>query len=162
MPQVDVSYGEGLDERYAAWGAQIEAEAAQALVGLGLTEAELSVLLCSDAEIRPLNAQWRDKDEATDVLSFPQHDEDEQGGQADVLGDVVISVDTTIRQSQEFGHSELAELRVLLVHGLCHLLGYDHLDAEEAVEMKALEARVLGLLGAQGGVSGLVERGTGD
>lgn len=88
--------------------------------------AELSVVLCSDAHIRKLNAQWRGKDVATDVLSFPQDDPDRV-----VLGDIVISVDTAARQAAE-RHLELRdELRILLVHGVLHLLGYDHEGEKE-------------------------------
>lgn len=121
---------------------------------LKLQKSELSVLLCDDPFIRRLNAQWRQKDEPTDVLSFAMG-EGEQIGDDDVLGDIVISIDTAARQAEGLGHPLALELQVLLVHGLCHLLGYDHIEPEDAVEMRALEAELLGVLG--GGV-GLVER----
>lgn len=103
---------------------------------------ELSVVLCDDPFIRPLNAEWRQRDQATDVLSFPQ---DGPGGM--VLGDVVISVETADRQARVAGHSFEDELRVLLAHGLAHLLGHDHHTPEDAQEMAALEARLLRSLG---------------
>jgi probable rRNA maturation factor len=125
-------------------------DAQRVLELLGRAGAELSVVLCDDAFIRPLNAQWRDRDAATDVLSFPQDD-------PMLLGDVVISVQTAARQATELGHPLEAELRVLLVHGVLHLLGHDHHDDDGAQRMRAEEARLLAALGVTGG-PGLVER----
>lgn len=88
--------------------------------------AEVSVVLCSDEHMRSLNGQWRGKDAPTDVLSFPQDDPD-----GVVLGDVVVSLDTAERQAAERGVDLIDEIRVLLVHGLLHLLGYDHEGAKE-------------------------------
>ncbi len=123
---------------------ETDAEALLALVGL--PDAELSVVLCDDAFIRPLNAEWRGKDQPTDVLSFPQDDDV-------VLGDVIISVETATRQAAELGHPVEHEVRALLVHGLLHLLGHDHHDPAEAAEMRAEEEKLLvglGLVGAAG------------
>jgi len=126
---------------------------AQALLGAALPDepaAELSLVLCSDAHIRQLNAAWRSQDRATDVLSFPQDD-------PVVLGDLVLSLDTADRQAQERGWSVQTELRILLVHGLLHLLGYDHeTGADDFAEMAAAERRLLDRLGWAG--SGLVEQ----
>ncbi|KAJ1486935.1 hypothetical protein T484DRAFT_1942443 [Baffinella frigidus] len=106
-------------------------------------EVELSVVLASDAHIRALNREWRGKDAATDVLSFPQGDD--AGG---LLGDLVVSIETASRQADERGHSLQTELRVLMVHGLLHLLGYDHETAEsDAEEMRDAETRLLDRLG---------------
>ena len=118
---------------------KLAASARQALSALGLPGAELSVVLCDDGFIRALNAQWRQRDVATDVLSFPQ---DGPGGP--VLGDVVISVETGVRQAEALGHALQHELRVLLIHGLCHLLGHDHHRPEQARKMAALEEELLG------------------
>ena len=85
--------------------------------------AELSVALIDDIEMRELNRNYRGKDQATDVLAFPMNEED--GGET-LLGDVVISLDTAIRQARNRGVDPASEVRVLLVHGLLHLLGYDH------------------------------------
>jgi probable rRNA maturation factor len=114
----------------------VEAELTRALEAAGLTGAEVSVVLTDDERIRAINLAWRGKDSATDVLSFPQDD-------PRVLGDIVVSLDTARRAADELGHDLLAEVRVLLVHGLCHLLGYDHQTDEEAAEMRELEARLL-------------------
>lgn len=90
------------------------------------TSSELSLLLCCDEEIRKMNSKWRGMDNATDVLSFPQDDPDRV-----ILGDVVISVETAERQAEERGLELRDELRILLLHGLLHLLGYDHEGAIE-------------------------------
>lgn len=120
------------------------ADAEALLDTLGLSDAELSVVLCDDAFISPLNAQWRDKPTATDVLSFPQN---EPGEPMDpVLGDIVISVQTATRQAADQGHPLEDELRVLLVHGLLHLLGHDHIDPDDARRMAVEEARLLASL----------------
>ncbi len=86
---------------------------------LDLREAELSILLVSDDEMQRLNRRWRRKDRPTDVLSFPL---DAEG----LLGDVVISIDTARRQAAEQGTTLGREADRLLIHGLLHLLGYDH------------------------------------
>ena len=117
--------------------------------------AELSVLLCDDPFIQTLNATWRQKDEPTDVLSFAMGEGEDAGLNEDLLGDVVISVDTAARQAETEGHTLEAELRVLLVHGVLHLCGYDHIEPDDAVEMRAKEAECLAALG---GGRGLVAR----
>ena len=85
---------------------------------------ELSILLVDDATIQNLNRQHRNIDSATDVLSFPQMEDDEFISH--LLGDVVISVETAKRQASEHQLSLEQELVLLLIHGLLHLLGYDH------------------------------------
>jgi probable rRNA maturation factor len=123
----------------------VEQTASDALRALDLGDVELSVVIGDDAFVHSLNRQWRGKDKPTDVLSFPQQD---LNGSTDsvrgLLGDVIISADTAKRQADELGHSLEHELKVLLVHGICHLLGLDHQDAREAAAMKALEQRALG------------------
>jgi probable rRNA maturation factor len=113
----------------------------RALEVLGLNRAELSIVLVSDAQIRRLNKLYRNKDKPTDVLSFPIG-ETVKGWL--ILGDIVISVDTAKRQAQELGYSLEEELKRLLVHGLVHLLGYDHeLGGEEEKKFFELEEFVL-------------------
>ena len=93
------------------------------LSGIGLGDVELSLVLCDDAFIHPLNRDYRGRDSATDVLAFSQR-EGEAGDREDpVLGDVVISVETARRQAWERGHSLERELEILMVHGILHLLG---------------------------------------
>jgi probable rRNA maturation factor len=98
-----------------------------------MPDAELSILLVSDAEMRKLNRDYRGKDRPTDVLSFAQQ-EGPGGAPAGLLGDVVVSVDTAKRQAAERGATLPREAERLLVHGVLHLLGYDH-------ERSAAEAR---------------------
>ncbi len=113
----------------------------RALEVLGLSRAELSIVLVSDAQIRRLNKLYRHKDKPTDVLSFPIG---EKVNGWLILGDIVISVDTARRQAQELGYSLEEELKRLLVHGLVHLLGYDHeLEGEEEKKFFELEEFVL-------------------
>lgn len=126
----------------------LERVAGHLLKAFGLDEGELSVVLCDDPFIHPLNRDWRGKDRPTDVLSFAQREGEEADEDDPVLGDVVISVETAARQAAERGHSLEHELRVLLVHGVLHLLGYDHEDDEEAEEMEALERDLLAELPA--------------
>ncbi|KAK7384960.1 hypothetical protein VNO78_30663 [Psophocarpus tetragonolobus] len=109
----------------------------------GFDSVELSVLLCNDEFIRKLNKEWRDEDHATDVLSMSQH---VPGLNLPILmlGDIVISVETAARQAEERGHTLLDEIRILMVHGLLHLLGFDHEISEEAeVEMEREEEILL-------------------
>ncbi|KAL2318167.1 hypothetical protein Fmac_032043 [Flemingia macrophylla] len=109
----------------------------------GFDSVELSVLLCNDEFIRKLNKEWRDEDHATDVLSMSQH---VPGLKIPILmlGDIVISVETAARQAEERGHTLLDEIRILMVHGLLHLLGFDHEISEEAeVEMEREEEILL-------------------
>src|SRR6478735_1298142 len=124
----------------------VRREADQMLVELELSHAELSVLLTNDAQIHALNLEHRQKDKPTDVLSFPL----DEGGGADgfvsgtrVLGDVVISLDTAARQARGRKRELLPEVRLLLAHGLLHLLGYDHGDPAEKREMDAMTRRLV-------------------
>ncbi|KAK3022949.1 hypothetical protein RJ639_046767 [Escallonia herrerae] len=111
---------------------------------------ELSVLLCNDEFIRKLNKDWRDEDHATDVLSMSQHIP-ELKLPILMLGDIVISVETAARQAEERGHTLLDEIRILMVHGLLHLLGFDHEISEEAEsEMEKEEELLLRSLGWKG------------
>jgi rRNA maturation RNase YbeY len=104
-------------------------------------QAELSLALVGDAEIRKLNAQYRGKDYATDVLSFPA--DDEFSAPVHLLGDVVISLDKTRAQAKERGRSVNEELAILLIHGIVHLLGYDHeRSARDARIMARVERRI--------------------
>ena len=129
--------------------AALEEDARLVLSAARLEEVELSLVLTSDSFIQDLNVSWRGVDGPTDVLSFPQDDEV-------VLGDLVLSLPTARRQAAERGHADRTELRILLVHGLLHLLGYDHEQGgEELEEMAAAERKLLDRLGWPG--SGLID-----
>ena len=142
---------------------QVRSVCASALACLDLANYELSVVLCDDAAIRLLNAEWRGMDKSTDVLSFPQNDFPEGPGRppkgARVLGDIVISVETATRQAVEAGIATHSELAVLLIHGICHLLGWDHENAEDSAKMRAIEATLLAGVGET--VPSLIERAGG-
>jgi probable rRNA maturation factor len=108
---------------------------------------ELSVLLVDAGTMEALHVQWMDEPGPTDVLSFPMdelrpgHDdtEPEQG----LLGDVVLCPEVAERQAREAGHSTEDELHLLTVHGILHLLGYDHAEPEEKREMFGLQSQLL-------------------
>ena len=107
---------------------------------LGIENAELSILVTDDEGIRALNKKYRGKDRPTDVLSFPIG---EKVGDKLILGDVVISEETALRQARELGHSLKEEVARLVVHGIIHLLGYDHeKGGEEEKVFRNLEERV--------------------
>lgn len=128
-------------EIYAAWAETVRRVLEAGLMRLNLEEAEVSVLLTDDAGIAALNAQYRGRPEPTDVLSFALR-EGEGADPADpVLGDIVISIPRAEQQAEEYGHSVVREVAFLAVHGLLHLLGYDHeTPADEADMMRETEA----------------------
>ncbi len=104
----------------------LQSQIGQVLEKLGETQCELSLLLTDDAEICQLNKTYRDRDHATDVLSFPQDENAVNESGDTLLGDVVISVETAARQAEEHHLSFNEELILLAIHGILHLLGYDH------------------------------------
>ena len=114
--------------------------------------AEVSVSFVDNEEIRDLNRLYRDKDSSTDVLSFPLgengiYDINNETG-AYLLGDVVISIETALKQAQIYDHSLEREIGFLTVHSMLHLLGYDHeTSALEAAKMREKEELVLEELG---------------
>lgn len=140
---VDVTVIDGL-----AYDVQpVVADGERVLAAFGLPDCELSVLLCDDATIHPLNRDWRGKDRPTDVLSFSQCEQRPEPGASEMLGDVIISLETARSQAESRGHALTHEVRVLLVHGICHLLGYDHERDDEAEVMEARERELLVGLG---------------
>jgi probable rRNA maturation factor len=112
---------------------------------------EVSIVLADDEYIHELNLSYRGKDRPTDVLSFALNEGEEPeiiDGPAEVLlGDIIISVETASRQAEEYGHSLEREMAYLTVHGILHLLGYDHESPDDKAEMRTEEEHVLGLLG---------------
>jgi probable rRNA maturation factor len=121
------------------------------------TDGEVSVTFVSDEDIHALNREYRGVDKPTDVLSFAQREGEEPFAFPDdlleLLGDIVISMPTAIRQSQDYGHSVRREVAFLLVHGFLHLLGYDHQDETTEQEMTHIQETVLGKLGLSRDVS---------
>lgn len=114
-------------------------------------DAEISVTLVDNARIREMNAEHRDIDRETDVLSFPLGDENgfevNPDTDAILLGDVVISLEKALSQAEEYGHGFRRETAFLLTHSLFHLLGYDHATEDEEKEMFAKQEKVLHKLG---------------
>lgn len=111
---------------------------------------EVSVSFVDNNQIRELNRDFRDKDKETDVLSFPQYDNQELISKQNnivILGDIVISMEKAKEQSIEYGHSFERELAFLTAHSMFHLLGYDHDTEENTKLMRQKEERVLELLG---------------
>jgi len=110
----------------------LRGRAERMLRALALTDAELSVMLCDDPTIHGLNRTHRRRNKPTDVLAFALREGKPLPGAEALLGDVVISLDTALRQARAHHHSLWTEVTLLLAHGLLHLVGYDHrTDAEE-------------------------------
>ena len=117
----------------------------------GLSEGgEVGVTFLDDAAIQELNRDYRDKDRPTDVLSFALNEGDEpeivDAPEEELLGDILISLETTARQAEEYGHTLERELAYLTVHGMLHLLGYDHEEPADQAEMRLEEEAVLAAL----------------
>lgn len=118
--------------------------------GIATDRIEISLTLVNKEEIKELNSRYRDKNKATDVLSFPQFEKEEMKKLPTfgpiVLGDVVICQEVAKEQAQEFGHSLSREMTYLFVHSVFHLLGYDHETEAEKKEMRQKEEEVMELL----------------
>jgi probable rRNA maturation factor len=111
---------------------------------------ELAIVLADDETVRGLNRQWRGKDAPTNVLSFAALDDEdapEVEGAPLMLGDVILAFETTRAEAIEQGKSLADHASHLVIHGVLHLLGFDHEDEDEAVEMEALETALLATLG---------------
>ncbi len=119
---------------------------------------EINMLLTNDESIRQINAQFRDVNTPTDVLSFPMARIEkgeifDEGSDYDIdegllmIGDIVISMETAQRQSEQYGHSFEREIAFLTAHGVFHLLGYDHENMQDETEMIEKQKAVLGKLG---------------
>jgi len=117
---------------------------------------ELTILLTDDAEIRDLNRTWRQKDQPTNVLSFPAADGSAEAAPLDAatlhgggtpLGDIVIAFETTLAEANDRNISLTDHVSHLVVHGTLHVLGFDHLNDADAEEMEDLERRALATLG---------------
>lgn len=127
----------------------------------GILDGEVSLTFTNDEEIHKLNREYRGIDRPTDVLSFAmqedgvdeldiifevEHEEDADPISG-MLGDIIISVDTAIAQSEEYGHSLEREIGFLFVHGFLHLIGYDHQDDDTEAEMTAKQEAILQQVG---------------
>lgn len=151
------------DDRWAAANLQDIAERAAlqvcAALKLDASAIETAVLACDDARIAELNAEFREKPTATNVLSWPAADLSAEIDGADPaqatpdptgmieLGDIAISYDTCTREAAQAGKSITNHTTHLMIHGLLHLLGYDHIRDQDATLMEAIEVRILGKMG---------------
>lgn len=114
-------------------------------------EAEVDVTIVDDEEIHELNREYRGMDKPTDVLSFALDEDSEDSDEPELLGapeehlygDIIISAETALRQAEEYGHGLERELTYLAVHGMFHLLGYDHMTEAEKAVMRAKEEEAL-------------------
>jgi len=117
----------------------------------GVENGEVSVTLTNNEYIHTLNKQYRGIDRPTDVLSFALNESEEpdveDGPDVNVLGDLVISVERAKEQAADYGHSVKREIAFLTVHGMLHLLGYDHMEEEDRIEMEAEQRFVMEKLG---------------
>jgi len=105
------------------------------LTAKGFKEAELSITFVDNLKIKELNKTYREKDEVTDVLSFPIDEE--------LLGEVIISLPRAVEQAEDYGHSLRREVAFLMVHGLLHIIGYDHKNNADKTEMRQAEEEFL-------------------
>ena len=126
---------------------------------IGRTDAQACLLITGNEEIARLNGQFRNIPKATDVLSFPANQLEKPLAQAGdlsgmeteegriVLGDIAIDLDRAREQAKEYGHSLEREMAFLLVHGMLHLMGYDHIDPKDEEDMRQRQRRILNTLG---------------
>lgn len=116
-------------------------------LGFNNIDSELSLVFTNDADIREINAKWRHIDKPTNVLSFPAFALQPGQEPGEVLGDIVIARETVEREAAEEDKSFDDHLSHLVVHGLLHLMGYDHQNDDEAEQMETLERKILASLG---------------
>ncbi len=109
----------------------------------GYGKVQTSILLCSDAYIKKLNRKYRGVDASTDVLAFSMHEDRFSKVHPEILGDVVISLETASRQAKRFRHSLDEEIVLLVIHGILHLVGYDHLKKKDKELMRKKEKQIL-------------------
>ena len=150
MPHIDVAF-EGIDEASFSNLLPLIDKAVRKTVETAELEfeegAELSVLITGDDRITKLNAQWRGKDNPTNVLSFPGENLSPGDSGGNFLGDIAVSVETTQRESELENKSFDDHFTHLIIHGFLHVFGYDHESEEQARQMEGLETKILGQLG---------------
>ncbi len=148
-------------------GAAARPALADALAEAGtLAPVEIALLLAGDDDVRELNRDWRDKDAATNVLSFATWWDDDcpppPPGAPLILGDIAVARETVLAEAEAGGLAPEHHFAHLLLHGVLHLLGYDHEDADEAHAMETLETRLLAGLGIADPHAAALLHGDGD
>ncbi len=107
-------------------------------------ESSVSIILVKNRKMKEINTMYRNKNTTTDVITFASCDGDDFNSTQEIeLGDIFINVDAVVEQAQRYDHSERREINFLLVHGLLHCLGYDHLTPEDEEEMFSLQKELL-------------------
>ena len=135
--ETEFPFPEGLLERAATAALEHESQS---------LDSELSIILTDDARLHELNLNYLGVDASTDVLSFPASETDPETG-AHYIGDILISIPRAQAQADAAGHPLESEVQLLVVHGILHLLGHDHAEAEEKARMWQAQAEVLERLG---------------
>lgn len=114
----------------------------------GLSNQEMSIIFVDNIQIQKINRDYRDKDQVTDVISFALNDDDTAfAWEKNDLGDIYISLERAKEQSIDYGHSFEREVCYLAVHGLLHLLGYDHINKEDKEKMREKEEEIMAEVG---------------
>ncbi|HSL27753.1 MAG TPA: rRNA maturation RNase YbeY [Anaerolineales bacterium] len=135
--ETEFAFPENLIEQAARAALEHEAQS---------SDAELSIVLTDDIRLQQLNREYLGIDSPTDVLSFPSNETDPETD-ARYIGDILISIPRARAQAEAAGHAPEAEVQLLVVHGVLHLLGYDHAEAEEKARMWTAQSEVLQQLG---------------
>ena len=130
---------EGMEE----YRCVLESAAQTALSEQGRGDCKAAILLTDDEAIRTLNYTYRQIDSATDVLSFPTNEGVRLLSDPAFIGDIAVSLDRAILQAVEYGHSIQRELAFLAIHGILHLLGFDHITAQDEEKMTACQRKIL-------------------
>ena len=129
--------------------ALLEHAAHETLEGQSISDGDVTIVLSDDKQLHKLNREYLGFDAPTDVLSFPASESDPETG-ARYLGDIIISVERARSKAEAAAHPLQSELQLLVVHGVLHLLGYDHAEADEKTRMWAAQAKILERLGLSG------------
>jgi len=122
---------------------KIRRVAQRILVDLALPDAELSVLLLDDVQIQELNQRYLHRDKPTNVLAFPMREGEFSALHPNLLGDLAISVETARRQSNRFGLGDMEMVILLMIHGILHLLGYEHEGTEKGAREMTIKQKEL-------------------
>lgn len=142
--QINKSYKDLVPSEVLQRAALTTLEQAASAVGV-----ELTIVLDSNEHIQALNNQFRGINSPTDVLSFPSGDIEDPDSSLTYLGDIIISIPTAQAQAAHAGHSFHAELQLLTIHGVLHLIGYDHADENEKMIMWQIQSDILKTIGAE-------------